>query len=137
MLAKAVPGVPAPDSVAGGLAYEPKWDGFRAIVYRDGDEVEIGSRNTKSIARYFPEVVASALAFLPNRCVLDGEIVIATGGTLAFTFFGVVLGPPVFGAISSLFGSYRAGYTALAIPLAVCGLMLLRARRMEVTQIAN
>ena len=62
---------------------------------------------------------------------------IATGGTLAFTFFGVVLGPPVFGAISSLFGSYRAGYTALAIPLALCGLMLLRARRMEVTRTAS
>lgn len=61
-----------------------------------------------------------------------GMASIATGGTLAFTFFGVVLGPPVFGAISGFFGSYRAGYAALAIPLALCGLMLLRARGMEV-----
>jgi MFS family permease len=60
----------------------------------------------------------------------QGMASIATGGTLAFTFFGVVLGPPVFGAISGIFGTYRAGYTALAIPLALCGLMLLRARRM-------
>lgn len=63
-----------------------------------------------------------------------GMASIATGGTLAFTFFGVVLGPPVFGAISGLFGSYRAGYIALAIPLALCGITLLRARRMTAAQ---
>lgn len=63
-----------------------------------------------------------------------GMASIATGGTLAFTFFGVVLGPPVFGAISGMFDSYRAGYTALAIPLALCGIMLLRARRMTAAQ---
>jgi len=61
-----------------------------------------------------------------------GMASIATGGTLAFTFFGVVLGPPVFGAISVYFSSYRAGYTALALPLALCGWILLRSRRMEV-----
>jgi predicted MFS family arabinose efflux permease len=60
-----------------------------------------------------------------------GMASIATGGTLAFTFFGVVLGPPVFGAISEVFGSYRAGYIALALPLTLCGWMLLRARSME------
>ena len=60
-----------------------------------------------------------------------GMASIATGGTLAFTFFGVVLGPPVFGAISGLFGSYRAGYAALAIPLVLCGLMLLRGRHVN------
>lgn len=54
---------------------------------------------------------------------------IATGGTLSITFLGVVLGPPLFGAVSSLFGSYRAGYAALAIPVAICGLVLLRARQ--------
>jgi sugar phosphate permease len=63
-----------------------------------------------------------------------GMASIATGGTLAFTFFGVVLGPPVFGAISGLFDSYRAGYIALAIPLALCGITLLRARRMTAAQ---
>jgi len=62
-----------------------------------------------------------------------GMASIATGGTLAFTFFGVVLGPPVFGAISGFFGSYRAGYIALAIPLALCSLMLLRARGTKAT----
>jgi ATP-dependent DNA ligase len=60
-----------------GAFYEPKWDGFRAIVFRDGDEVEIGSRNTRPMARYFPEVVAAARESLPPRCVVDGEIVVA------------------------------------------------------------
>ena len=59
-----------------GLAYEPKWDGFRAIVFKDGDEVEIGSRNTKPMQRYFPEVVDAVRAALPARCVVDGEIVV-------------------------------------------------------------
>lgn len=63
-----------------------------------------------------------------------GMASIATGGTLAFTFFGVVQGSPVFGALSGLFGSYRAGYTALAIALALCGLMLLRVHRMELKE---
>ncbi len=80
MLAKSVPEIPS------GQFYEPKWDGFRAIVYRDRDEVEIGSRNTKSIARYFPEVVASALAYLPSRCVLDGEIVVPSATTSGLDF---------------------------------------------------
>ncbi len=63
---------------------EPKWDGFRCIAYRDGDEVELGSRNTKPITRYFPEVVAAVKANLPPRCVADGEIVIASGAGLDF-----------------------------------------------------
>jgi ATP-dependent DNA ligase len=84
MLAKPVSGVPAPDSVPGGLVYEPKWDGFRAIVFRDGDEVVLGSRNEKPLTRYFPEVVAAVLEHLPTRCVVDGEIVIRTGERLDF-----------------------------------------------------
>jgi ATP-dependent DNA ligase len=71
MLAKSVPDIPP------GQRYEPKWDGFRAIVFRDGDEVEIGSRNTKPITRYFPEVVEAVRAELPERCVVDGEIIVA------------------------------------------------------------
>ncbi len=68
-----------------GAFYEPKWDGFRAIVFRDGDEVEIGSRNTRPMARYFPEVVAAALESLPPRCVVDGEIVVpGSDGRLDF-----------------------------------------------------
>ncbi|NOV97954.1 ATP-dependent DNA ligase [Isoptericola halotolerans] len=57
--------------------YEPKWDGFRAIVYRDGDDVRLDSRNTKPMQRYFPEVVEAVRAELPPRCVVDGEIVVA------------------------------------------------------------
>jgi ATP-dependent DNA ligase len=79
MLAKAVPEVPE-----GSFLYEPKWDGFRTLVFRDGDEVELGSRNEKPMTRYFPEVVAAVRANLPDRCVIDGEIVIATGDTLDF-----------------------------------------------------
>lgn len=84
MLAKSVAGVPAAESVDGGLVYEPKWDGFRAIVFRDGDEVEIGSRSTKPLTRYFPEVVDAVLAQLPDRCVVDGEIVVPVDGHLEF-----------------------------------------------------
>lgn len=78
MLAKAVPDVPEPDSVAGGLAYEPKWDGFRGIVSFDGEHVEIGSRGAKPLTRYFPELVEAFARLLPEPCVLDGEIVVST-----------------------------------------------------------
>jgi len=80
MLAKIAPAIPP------GLRYEPKWDGFRAVVFRDGDEVEIGSRNTKPMQRYFPEVVDAVRAELPPRVVVDGEIVVpsADGRTLDF-----------------------------------------------------
>ncbi len=84
MLARSVRGVPSADSVEGGLAYEPKWDGFRCIVFRDGDEVELGSRNERPLTRYFPEVVAAVLAALPPRCVVDGEIVVAVDDRLEF-----------------------------------------------------
>jgi ATP-dependent DNA ligase len=79
MLAKAVDGVPEPDSVAGGLSYEPKWDGFRGIVYFDGESVEIGSRGSKMLTRYFPELVEAFAKLLPGPCILDGEIVIRSG----------------------------------------------------------
>ncbi len=79
MLAKAVPEVPEADSVDGGLAYEPKWDGFRCIVLRDGDEVELASRGRKPLTRYFPEVVDAALAHLPPRCAVDTEVVVRAG----------------------------------------------------------
>jgi ATP-dependent DNA ligase len=77
MLAKSVKGVPDPAKFEGGLSFEPKWDGFRCIVFRDGDEVELTSRNTKPLTRYFPEVVAAVRAQLPERCVLDGELFVA------------------------------------------------------------
>jgi len=71
MLAKSVPDIPT-----GEFSFEPKWDGFRSIVFRDGDEVQIGSRNTRPMTRYFPEVVEAVTANLPERCVVDGEIVV-------------------------------------------------------------
>ncbi|GMA39724.1 ATP-dependent DNA ligase [Mobilicoccus caccae] len=79
MLAKAVADVPEPDSVAGGLAYEPKWDGFRALILRDGDELELASRGSKSLTRYFPELREPLLDLLPDKGVLDAEIVVRTG----------------------------------------------------------
>ncbi|MFI1992362.1 ATP-dependent DNA ligase [Actinoplanes sp. NPDC020271] len=71
MLAKPVAEIPP------GQIYEPKWDGFRSIVFRDGDEVEIGSRNEKPMTRYFPEVVQAVLANFPERAVIDGEVIVA------------------------------------------------------------
>jgi ATP-dependent DNA ligase len=69
---------------AAGLTYEPKWDGFRCIVFRDGGEAVLGSRNEKPLDRYFPELRQALLANLPNRCVLDGEIVIVGPSGLDF-----------------------------------------------------
>jgi ATP-dependent DNA ligase len=80
MLAKAVHAVPRDP----GLSYEPKWDGFRCIVFRDGDELELGSRNDRPLTRYFPELVDLLLEALPERCVVDGEIVVVTEDGLAF-----------------------------------------------------
>ncbi|CAN5815660.1 ATP-dependent DNA ligase [soil metagenome] len=78
MLSKSVSAIPA------GCSYEPKWDGFRSICFRDGDEVELGSRNERPMTRYFPELVAVIKAELPPRCVIDGEIVIAGANGLDF-----------------------------------------------------
>jgi ATP-dependent DNA ligase len=81
MLAKPIKHLPE-----GAFSFEPKWDGFRSIVFRDGDEVEIGSRNERPMTRYFPELVEALRANLPPRCVIDGEIVLigATGDRLDF-----------------------------------------------------
>ncbi|RNL64178.1 ATP-dependent DNA ligase [Nocardioides marmoriginsengisoli] len=84
MLAKSVKGIPDPAKFEGGLLFEPKWDGFRGILFKDGDEVEITSRNTKPLTRYFPELVEAAREALPARCVLDGEIFVAVGPRLEF-----------------------------------------------------
>ena len=80
MLAKAVAGLPEDD----GWLFEPKWDGFRAIVFRDGDEVLIQSRDLKPLDRYFPELAEPLRAYLPERCVVDGEVVISRDGSLDF-----------------------------------------------------
>jgi ATP-dependent DNA ligase len=71
MLAKPVKEIPH-----GHQSFEPKWDGFRSIVFRDSDEIEIGSRKERSMNRYFPELVEAFLEYLPERCVVDGEIIV-------------------------------------------------------------
>src|SRR6476661_7463552 len=80
MLSKRVGELP----VGGTWMFEPKWDGFRALVFRDGDEILIQSRDEKSLNRYFPELLEPLRAQLPRRCVLDGEIVVAKEGGLDF-----------------------------------------------------
>jgi ATP-dependent DNA ligase len=82
MLAKAVHGLD--ELPAGHYLYEPKWDGFRCIVFRDGDELILGSRNERPLTRYFPELIAPMLAQLPDRCVVDGEVFVATDHGLDF-----------------------------------------------------
>ncbi|MBY0440669.1 MAG: ATP-dependent DNA ligase, partial [Mycobacteriaceae bacterium] len=78
MLAKSVAVIPP------GACYEPKWDGFRSICFRADDQIELGSRNERPLTRYFPELVAAAASELPRRCVIDGEIIIATERGLDF-----------------------------------------------------
>ncbi|HEY1374451.1 MAG TPA: ATP-dependent DNA ligase [Candidatus Binatia bacterium] len=80
MLAKRLGDLPPGD----GWIFEPKWDGFRALVFRDGGEVLIQSRDEKSLNRYFPELIEPLRAQLPPRCVLDGEIVVVQDGALEF-----------------------------------------------------
>ncbi len=80
MLAKAVVGIPDRDD----LLFEPKWDGFRCIVFRDGDSVELGSRNERPLTRYFPEMLAPIIDQFPERCVVDGELIVATNDHLDF-----------------------------------------------------
>jgi len=80
MLAKAADALPSD----GGWLFEPKWDGFRALVFRDGDDVYTQSRDLKPLDRYFPELADPLRVALPDRCVLDGEVVIARDGALDF-----------------------------------------------------
>jgi len=89
MLAKRVDALP----IAGAWIFEPKWDGFRALVFRDGDEIELQSRDEKPLNRYFPELVDALRSHLPVRCVLDGEIVIARDGALDFDALQLRLHP--------------------------------------------
>jgi ATP-dependent DNA ligase len=89
MLAKLVRELPEGDD----YVYEPKWDGFRCIAFRDGDEVELGSRNERPMTRYFPELLDPLRRDLPDRCVLDGEIVIATPSGLDFDLLQLRLHP--------------------------------------------
>jgi ATP-dependent DNA ligase len=89
MLAKRVDELPS----AGEWIFEPKWDGFRALIFRDRDEIEIQSRDEKPLNRYFPELLDTLRSQLPLRCVLDGEIVIAKDGGLDFDSLQLRLHP--------------------------------------------
>ncbi|HSS97823.1 MAG TPA: hypothetical protein VLK33_12370, partial [Terriglobales bacterium] len=89
MLAKRIGELPEGDN----WIFEPKWDGFRALVFRDGDEILIQSRDEKPLNRYFPEVVESLRAALPPRCALDGEMVIVRNGGLDFDALQLRLHP--------------------------------------------
>lgn len=88
MLAKAAPGIPEGDWL-----FEPKWDGFRCVVFRDGDTVELGSRNERPLTRYFPEMLEPLRASLPDRCVVDGEIVVSRDDRLDFDALGQRIHP--------------------------------------------
>jgi len=89
MLAKRVSELPP----SGDWIFEPKWDGFRALVFRDDVEILIQSRDEKPLNRYFPELIEPLKSTLPNRCVLDGEIVIARGSALDFDALQLRLHP--------------------------------------------
>src|ERR1044072_5871435 len=73
MLAKAAPELPLPSAFPHGIGFEQKWDGFRSIIFRDGDDVEIGSRNEKPRTRYFRDVIEALKRALPERCVVDRQ----------------------------------------------------------------
>ena len=88
MLAKAVKELPD-----GEMSFEPKWDGFRCVAFRDGDELLLGSRNEKLLNRYFPEMFAPLRSSLPDRCVVDGEIYVAVDGKLDFDALGQRIHP--------------------------------------------
>src|SRR5438132_5965881 len=91
MLAKRVGELPP----SGGWIFKPKWDGFRALIFHDGDEILIQSRDEKSLNRYFPELLEPLRSQLPARCVLDGEIVVARNGGLDFEALQLRIHPAV------------------------------------------
>ena len=88
MLAKSVEKIPEGDFI-----YEPKWDGFRCLVFRDGDEITLGSRNDRPLTRYFPELLDPLRAMLPDRCVVDGELVVTTSHGTDFDQLGQRIHP--------------------------------------------
>lgn len=88
MLAKASKELPLGD-----FLYEPKWDGFRCIVFKDGDDVELASRNQKPLTRYFPELLDPIREQFPDRCVIDGELVVPTANGLDFDLLGQRIHP--------------------------------------------
>ena len=119
MLAKPVSRLPGSDDLPGGVAYEPKWDGFRALVFRDGDQVGIWGRGGKDLAYAFPEVVDAVREGLPDRVVLDGELVIAREGRLWFEQLQMRLRP------RSEAGGWKIAELAADLPATFVGFDLL------------
>jgi len=111
MLAKLARELPTSGGKAGDFLFEPKWDGFRAIVFRDGDHVEIGSRNEKPLTRYFPDLLDPLRAHLPGRCVVDGEIVIAGADGLDFDRLSLRIHPAA-SRVATLAGETPASFVA-------------------------
>ena len=107
MLAKAMTEIPTGQ----GWIYEPKWDGFRALVFKDGDDVYIQSRDLKPLGRYFPELEVSLRASLPERCVLDGEVVIVHDGRLEFEAMLLRIHPAA-SRVRELAAQHPASYVA-------------------------
>ncbi len=107
MLAKRVDAVPTGD----GWSFEPKWDGFRALIFRDGDEIVLQSRDTKPLNRYFPDLLEPLRAQLPERCILDGEIVIARDGALDFDALSLRIHPAA-SRVATLARETPAGFVA-------------------------
>jgi ATP-dependent DNA ligase len=107
MLAKLSRDLPAGDD----WSYEPKWDGFRCIVFRDGDDVELGSRNERPLTRYFPELLDPLRAALPEQAVVDGEIVIMTEHGLDFDLLSNRIHPAE-SRITKLAGETPAAFVA-------------------------
>jgi ATP-dependent DNA ligase len=107
MLAKASSALPEGD----GWIFEPKWDGFRALVFKSGDELLIQSRDLKPLGRYFPELEVALRRELPERCVLDGEVVIVAGGRLDFDAMLMRIHPAA-SRVKLLSEQYPASYVA-------------------------
>jgi ATP-dependent DNA ligase len=107
MLAKLARTLPEGDD----YVYEPKWDGFRCVVFRDGDEIELGSRNERPLTRYFPELLDPLRAALPQRCVVDGEVVIAGPDGLDFDALQLRLHPAA-SRVRKLAGEIPASFVA-------------------------
>src|SRR5919106_3315760 len=107
MLAKVEPEIPRGD----GWRYEPKWDGFRSIVFRDRDQIRLGSRGRKELQRYFPELLEAMADALPERCVVDGEIVLASNDVLDFEMLQMRLHPAE-SRVRKLAGEIPASYVA-------------------------
>jgi ATP-dependent DNA ligase len=122
MLAKKVSELPSGE----GWLFEPKWDGFRTLIFRDGDELFIQSRDEKPLDRYFPELAAPLKAQLPKKCVLDGEIVIAIGDSLEFDTLQMRLHP----------AASRVEKLSKEIPASVVFFDLLAEGRKDLTKVA-